>query len=210
MTRNVTDDASNANKTAPIIADRIPIIDSETNPDSLKEVELSNLLKFVSGLNAVTPALADIVPILQGGTPRYSTVQNLRSGYVLSATHAAFSPADATTYYFGSLFTRAPSTSAVVAPVLIPRAGTITAIQLWAKVLTTPPSNEQSTVSFRLSNTTDTTITSTLDLSGTAASVLASVSIPVTTSDYFEIKWVTPSWATNPNDVILHAWAYVS
>lgn len=50
--RNVTDDATNPNKAAPILADKLLLIDTETDPDSLKEVLISNLLKTVNLLTA--------------------------------------------------------------------------------------------------------------------------------------------------------------
>jgi hypothetical protein len=42
MTRNIANDASNTDKTTPVDADRWTIIDSETNPNSLKEVTGAN------------------------------------------------------------------------------------------------------------------------------------------------------------------------
>ena len=52
--RNVADDASNTDKATPTIADRLPLIDAATNPDSLKEVTLENLMKLITGLTADT------------------------------------------------------------------------------------------------------------------------------------------------------------
>lgn len=44
MTRNLADDPSNPNKTIPIGNDRAVMIDSETNPNQLKDVLFSNLV----------------------------------------------------------------------------------------------------------------------------------------------------------------------
>lgn len=41
--RNVADDASNPNKATPVMADRVMIIDSEVNPNALKETPLTGL-----------------------------------------------------------------------------------------------------------------------------------------------------------------------
>ena len=48
MSRNVADDASNTDKTTPVFLDRYLIIDSETNPDSLKEIAGTNLTTWLA------------------------------------------------------------------------------------------------------------------------------------------------------------------
>lgn len=52
--RDVTNDASNADKTTPTITDKVMVIDVSTNPDSLKETELQNLFKTITGLTEDT------------------------------------------------------------------------------------------------------------------------------------------------------------
>jgi hypothetical protein len=51
MTRDVTSDAANPNKTTPVGADKFMIIDTETEPDSLKEVTLANLTAALVALS---------------------------------------------------------------------------------------------------------------------------------------------------------------
>lgn len=125
------------------------------------------------------------------------------AGYALSINSGSLSPADATTYYLGSNYSLAPSTSATTRRIYIPKGGTLTACSLFV-VSSATGTAEQSTLSIRLNNTTDTTITSVLDLS--AATVVVSntdLSIVVADNytDYIEIKWVTPTWVTNPTGV---------
>ena len=57
-------------------------------------------------------------------------------------------------------------------------------------------------MSFRLNNTTDTTLSSAIvnNASYTVVSVTG-LSTAVAVGDYYEIKWVTPTWATNPTGV---------
>lgn len=108
-------------------------------------------------------------------------------------------PADATTYFFGSrvepLVTR---TASGVPKIFIPVTGTITLVRVVFS--SNNSSNETSTLSLRLNNTTDTTVSSAIDLSSaiTCFSVAGTVSIAVVAGDYVEFKWVTPTWATNP------------
>lgn len=120
-------------------------------------------------------------------------------GYPLFANGSAFSPADSTTYYFGTPFDLPFTTGESTARIYIPKPGTITKILLHARP--TAGSNEQSTVSLRLNNLSDTNVITTLDLSGSSVFVSADVSIPVVVGDFVTPKWVTPAWATNPTAV---------
>jgi hypothetical protein len=128
------------------------------------------------------------------------------TGYIIQGNAAQISPADATTYYVGSMFAQTPVTTAGNAKLTIPRTGTITRVDLTIHNAGTTGSNEQSSIYLRLNNTSDTTLSSTLDTSAvTAATVIAvtGLSIAVSAGDYVELKWVTPTWATNPTNVRL-------
>jgi hypothetical protein len=118
-------------------------------------------------------------------------------------TAGSFNPADATTYYFGGFPGLAPSTSATSRKLWMPRAGVIRAVY-GNIVYLGAGSNEASTLSLRLNDTTDTQITATLDLSNAGLNVSfnnAGLSIPVAQGDFVSLKWVTPTWTTNPTAV---------
>jgi hypothetical protein len=135
-------------------------------------------------------------------------IDGVSLGYALTATSANNTPADATTYYFGSHPGTAFATTASRRRVYIPRAGTVKRIDLFFTFVA--GSNEQSTMSFRLNDTSDTAITTTLDLSTNPVAVANSgLSIAVAAGDFFEIKWVTPTWATNPTAVSLTAQVWI-
>lgn len=124
-------------------------------------------------------------------------------GYVLPINAGSLNPADATTYYFGNFFSLAPGATAQTRRIYIPKGGTITACNIFI-VSTGAGTAETSTISIRLNNTTDTTVTSTLDLSATSVVVsVTNLSIVVADNytDYIEMKWVTPTWVTNPTGV---------
>lgn len=130
-------------------------------------------------------------------------------GYALQfAEPPSLNPADATTYFFGGQPSLAAVTTADVARITIPRAGTVRRIDLSARILGVAGTTETSTISFRLNNTTDTTITATLNMSA-SVNVSATVSITVAAGDYFEIKWLTPTWVTNPTTVGFFGVVYV-
>lgn len=125
------------------------------------------------------------------------------SGYALQfLSGGAFNPADSTTYYFGNL-PFAPVTGALNRPLWVPRAGTVTAVY-GVVIAAVAGSNENTTLSFRLNNTTDTTITSALELSAAGLRTdfsNAALAIAVAAGDYFTLKWATPAWVTNPTTV---------
>lgn len=114
---------------------------------------------------------------------------------------ANFSPADATTYYFGAWLMDVATTGATNGQIYMPRAGIITRADVYmlAGVLGTA---ETSTMSIRLNNTTDTTISAAIALAGSPFHVVnSSLGISVATTDYINIKWATPTWVTNPTNV---------
>jgi len=113
--------------------------------------------------------------------------------------------ADSTTYFLGGA--GAPITSANFNKVYFPRAGTVTRIELSLFTFQTG-SNEASTLYFRLNDTSDTVITTAIDNStATTNYSLTGAAIAIAAGDYFELKWTTPAWATNPDFV--YAWATV-
>lgn len=131
-------------------------------------------------------------------------------GYMLqggtaSTLGVAFNPADSTTYYFGDTTGTSPTSTQAIARVYVPTAGTINYARVSFRFRDlTPGSAETSTVSLRLNNTTDTTISSAVTNSTSWNSFVAtSLGVSVSAGDYFELKWVTPAWATNPKDVYI-------
>lgn len=104
-------------------------------------------------------------------------------------------------YYYGNLTV---SATAGVNRIYIPRAGVIRRID-GVCYTATPGSAEQSTLSFRLNNTTDTTVSSVVQNDATTFVFNNnSLAIAVAMGDYFEFKWVTPTWATNPASIFFH------
>jgi hypothetical protein len=170
----------------------------------------------ITGLTANTaPVSTDLVPMVDdpGGSPltQKITIANLmlRAPFVLIGGSENDNPADGTTYYWGSKVGLAMSTAAAARRIYFPRACTITAVDLYATF--TNGTAETSTISLRLNNTTDTTVSSTVALNATPYhSLVTGLSIAVAAGDYFEFKWVTPTWATNPTGVYWWCEIYAS
>lgn len=130
-------------------------------------------------------------------------------GYTLTATTAGFNPADATTYYFahpGATSTSTPTTLRMY----IPKSGTIKAVYGHLSVAGTLGSTETSTMWVRLNNTTDTTISTSVQNSANSNPFSNSgLSVSVSAGDYITFKWTTPTWATNPTTVACYITAYI-
>lgn len=144
-------------------------------------------------------------------TGKKITVENA-GGYVLEAHFgAALSPADATTYYFTWAPTIGLATTATSHKIRVPRAGVVRRIYIEGLVTGTLGSAETSTISFRLNNTTDTTITSTAVFNASPFSISnTGLSITLAQGDYFTVKWVTPTWVTNPTGVYMNAKIWIA
>lgn len=137
-------------------------------------------------------------------------------GYTIVASATRGDPADGATYFFGCMYGRSFTDDAGTGGLrrcYIPKAGTIKAayVMFWNSNL--PPTlgtGETSTINIRLNNTTDAAISSsfTTDAVTTTFNNTA-LSIAVVVGDFFEIKWVTPTWATNPTRLLPSVMVYI-
>lgn len=121
------------------------------------------------------------------------------AGYALFVQSPEFDPADSTTYYFGAL-PIAPATTGAERRLHVPRAGTITRVDVtsYAK---TAGSAESVSLYVRKNDTSD-TLVATVSTSANLRYFQASgLSIAVAAGDYIEIKLVCPAWGTNPLSV---------
>lgn len=116
-------------------------------------------------------------------------------------------PADATTYYAGSFYGKSWATTAALRRLNIPSNCTLTKAYVQFFVDSGAGTTETSTVYVRVNNTTDTTITSGVNLSAFNLVQYSNtgLSIALSAGDYIEIKWITPTWVTNPTGVYFHA-----
>jgi hypothetical protein len=118
-----------------------------------------------------------------------------------------FNPADGLTYYIGSSqsMAAAPSTTAARRRVYVGSARRIVGIDL--QVFTTVTgSGETVPVSVRVNNTTDYLIGNMTWNPGANSYALVnnqSLDISLAANDYWEIKIVCPTWATNPTGVTM-------
>ena len=132
-----------------------------------------------------------------------------RQGYNLQFSAASFNAGDATTYYIGGNYQDA-STTANLVRIYIPKSGTIKYANFFIHVNSTLGSAETSTVSIRINNTTDVTLSSSVTCSAETQNFSNNaLSTAVVQGDYLEIKWVTPTFATNPQQLRISGSIYV-
>ena len=128
-----------------------------------------------------------------------SSVTNY-AGYTINVQALTGSPADITTYYFGML-PKAPVTAANTSKVYIRQAGTITGAEIYTYA-GTAGTNESWSIYIRVNNTTDYLIAAVGAATSERVFSNTGLSISVNAGDYFEIKSITPTWATNPLTLI--------
>jgi len=128
------------------------------------------------------------------------------SGSVLLNHQSLFNPADATTYHFGSLIPTVPTTTAAARRTYIGQTVTVISASFTLLVSGTLGTSEDTTVYIRVNNTTDYTIGTIKMNSATQQVVInTSLNISLASTDYFEIKVVTPTFVTNPINVCFAA-----
>jgi hypothetical protein len=144
-------------------------------------------------------------------TTRYEnkSLNDLETSCIQSIFYPAnFNPADATTYYVGVGDT--PSTTTKNASIIIPVTGKIKTIGINSVIYTTNGSAEDSTFAVRVMSggingvATETNFTTTYKLNTTYNSAtITGLNISVNEGDALEIKWIAPTWVTNPVSVRL-------
>lgn len=135
---------------------------------------------------------------------------NAAMGYCMVANCSKYSPADGTTYYWGSTFDQAPVTTADIRRLYIPVTGAITKCYFYTYTNGTN-SSESVTVHIRKNNTTDTQVSaSVLFTNDSEVIAVTNLNIAVTAGDYIEFKVVVPTLTTNPTNVYHTAVLWIS
>ena len=137
-------------------------------------------------------------------------------GYVINCMSgiATFSPPDATTFYLGNgrINIYSPDNA-----LIIPKAGTLKSIGLSHTVYGTLATTENSTFSIQVRNSgfagtvsTTTQVTNTYKFNSVNGStMITGLNISLPEGCAVDIKWDTPTWATNPTAMQLNASLYI-
>lgn len=128
-------------------------------------------------------------------------------GYAINVQALTSSPTDAQTVYFGTM-PKAPVTTAATSKVYIPKSGTIKRAEIYC-YSGTAGTAESWSLYVRLNNTTDTLIATLATSASERVFSNSAMSVAVSAGDYFEIKGVQPTWATNPLTTIYGGYVYI-
>ncbi|MFN8317136.1 MAG: hypothetical protein U0T32_11885 [Chitinophagales bacterium] len=129
---------------------------------------------------------------------------NRIKGFNIINYSTAFSPADATTYYLGSVGTMTTTTNGLsnnARRKYINVTGTITSAQIYIINGTVDATTETSTLYIRINDATDYLISNSIQFSATSSGKVYNITglnIPITAGDYEVSKLATAIWATNP------------
>lgn len=190
--------------TTPATTDELYLLDDPFGTPANNRIAVSNLFRVINGMTAdsAPDRAADYVVTYDASAAAEKKVLlNNLGAYVLTAGFSNSTIADSTTYYFGSWDGLAIGATNDSRRVYFQRAGKVTRIDVYFRVTVTS-TTETSTMSFRLNDTTDTTISSAITFDAANKHFVNNgLSITVAAGDYFEIKLVSVAYATNPTGV---------
>jgi len=124
------------------------------------------------------------------------------AGFVTWSTPAQAAPADDTAYYMGPVATTS-NTEALTNKLSVPRALTVKAASVLVHVAGTLATSETFTCSLRLNSASSVTISSAVKADAvTAVFTSGAMSQAIATTDWFNGTCTTPTWATNPTQMM--------
>lgn len=126
--------------------------------------------------------------------------------FAITSTIPLFSPADATTYYLGPIYeTTAPITTAQLRQMSMPFNCVLVAASITSNCTQAGVTQEDSTFSVRINNTTDVTLSSVVDFESNIMHFynITGLNTVFSAGDKWEIKWLTPTWVTNPTNTVV-------
>jgi hypothetical protein len=143
---------------------------------------------------------------LNGVTSDIQTqLNNKKDTFTIRMQVAGQSPADATTYYVGEISVSL-NTNATLYRTTMPYASKLIGAVISAVNTSAGSTTEASTINFRLNNTTDTLLSNAVAFGNNLTVnvyTITGLNVAVAANDTFNIKWTTPTWATNPTGATL-------
>jgi hypothetical protein len=197
-----------SSKVTPLDADTVYIKDT-SSVNEVKQTTWSNVKLF---LKTYFDTLYQVILVSGTNIKTVNGTTLLGSGdlptpYTLSVQALTSSPADGATIYFGQL-PKAPTTTANISKVYIPKTGTIKRVNIYCYSGTAGTAENWSAY-IRLNNTTDTLIETIGASTNERIFNNESLNISVVAGDYIEIKMINPTWATNPATTIFGGYIYI-
>ncbi len=179
-------------------------------PDSSQFYFLNGTRSLSGNMNVNSNQITNLITGTTGDTGTNKTYVDLLAagkGYTIPFQALTSSPTDGQTVYIGSL-PKAPTTTAGSTKQYIPRAGTIKKVYVYT-YSGTAGTNELWQMLIRINNAADTRIANLSVNTNERVFSNTGLSISVNAGDYFEIKSIQPTWATNPLTTIYGGIVYV-
>ena len=157
----------------------------------------------------------DLIPIVDTSETetKYIQYNNLVPDiYQMELNHAPITPVDSSTYYFGGVWSAAPTVAGVAYYRMhAARTGTITEIYTSIGLGGNNGTAENSTLTLLKNGSTLQEITAVAVYNTQYSSFsLTGLALAVTKDDQMSIKWDTPAWVTNPNSVYHHVTLFIT
>lgn len=184
---------------------RIKEIDQKVDASAMWEPEEFDTLNITHKLTAPTKVVGTNTTDV--ATTAFVQGELAANQYIFTINSdggAITSPVDATTYYMGSMIAATPTTGTGVRRVYLPKSCTLIGYSCNIFCFTGGTSETYS-IYIRKNATTDYSLGSTFESATTATSKYFqanNLSVDFAAGDWFEIKIVTPTWATNPASLI--------
>jgi hypothetical protein len=121
------------------------------------------------------------------------------SYFTIPFNSAQQNPADNVTYYLGSLLAAVPGTGATARRWYVPVDCTL--IGYTAHIAWNPGTSEQAELYFRINDTTDVTISTTIAGNANFNAYSSALNTNLSAGDLINCKLVCPTWATNPTSM---------
>lgn len=145
--------------------------------------------------------------VWSSGNTRYENKQLL--GYTFLISNASINFVDATTYYYGGSASVAPATTDNTFRFVYPKSGTIKAVGVSHRIVTTLGTNESCQLGVGVNtNYTNFTTSYTLDIN-TRQTLYSGLNVSVVAGDYGTIRFIAPTWVTNPTGVLFTFTLYI-
>ena len=127
-------------------------------------------------------------------------------GYTLYAGHAAWSPADGVAYYWGAFPAGAPSATANLETIVVPKAGIVTRVDLTILIAGVNGSGETSSFVLRKNGSDAVTLTGTKVFNGGANTQInvsyTGLTLAVAAGDRLEFRENAATYVTNPTAIL--------
>ena len=145
--------------------------------------------------------------VWSSGNSRYENKSLI--GYTIIVSNASLNPVDATTYFYGGSFTSAPTSTDNAFRFVYPKTGKIKAVGVSHRIVTTLGTSESCQFGVGV-NTTYTNFVTNYTLDVNSRQILYSgLNIAVTAGDYGNIRFIAPTFATNPVGVLFTFTIYI-